>query len=67
MEHALCCIVEEGRHHRPQQQEHHPVNGLDGIAVVDAMTLLAFSLLPPHQQMFYVGLMFDYTVPKTQK
>jgi hypothetical protein len=67
MEHVLCCIVKEGHCHRPQRQEHHPVDDLDGIAVVDAMTLLTFSLLPPHQQMFYVGWLFDNTVPKTQK
>ncbi len=62
MEHASCCIVKEGHRHRPQWQEWHPVDGLDGIAIIDAMTLLAFSLLLPHLQMFYVG---SITVPKT--
>jgi hypothetical protein len=64
MEHASCCIVKEGHCHQSQRQERHPVNDLDGVAIVDAMTLLAFSLLLPHQQMFYVSLI---TVPKNQR
>ncbi len=59
-EHALCWIVKEGHHHWHQRQEWHPIDGLNGDAIVDDMTLLAFSLLLPDQQMFYVSSMFDY-------